>query len=240
MVQGKREATMGIRFARSNLLIGPIIGALLVACGGGGGGAPTSQSSTATAASTPTPTPTASVTVAGAGPSGGPGGGGGNTVTLAWTENVDRSGSGATDLVSQTYKAVAQLTLTRVDVGSWTITGQAVVNGSFKEDFKSNCSHYTDNASGSGTVDVSGGLEAADGSYQFNLDILGATGSNATVRDDSPCGGPNNAETTEWPIAEANSGGDGTYTDLHNITGTWTKPRTGGNETLTWDLAPPN
>jgi hypothetical protein len=236
---------MRIRFVRSNLLIGPIIGALLVACGGGGGGTPASQ------ASTPTPTPTASATVGGAVPSGGGGsggsggpgggsGGGGNTVTLAWSENVDRSGSGATDLVTQDYKAVARLTLTRVDVGSWTIAGQALVSGSFKEDYKSDCSHYTDNASGSGTVDVSGGLEAVDGSYQFHLDILGVTGSNATVRDDSPCGGPNNAETTEWPIARANSGGDGTYTDLHHITGTWTKPRTGGNETLSWDLALPD
>ena len=239
-MQGQREATMGIRFAQSNLLIGPIIGALLVACGGGGGGTPVGQSST------PTPTATASATVGGSsgvggsGGAGGAGGAGSSTVTLAWTEKVDRSGSGATDLVTQDYKAVAHLTLTRVDVGAWTITGRADVSGSFKEDFKSDCAHYTDNASGSGTVDVSGGLEAVDGSYQFHLDILGVTGSNATVRDDSPCGGPNNAETTEWTIAPANSGGDGTYTDLHHITGTSTKPRTGGNETLNWDLSLPD
>ena len=240
-MQGQWEATMGIRFAQSNLLIGPIIGALLVACGGGGGGTPVGQSTTLTP--TATASATASATVGGSavsGVSGGSGGAGSSIVTLAWTEKADRSGSGATDLVTQDYKAVAHLTLTRVDVGAWTITGRADVSGSFKEDFKSDCAHYTDNASGSGTVDVSGGLEAVDGSYQFHLDILGVTGSNATVRDDSPCGGPNNAETTEWTIAPASPGGDGTYADLHHITGTSTKLRTGGDETLTWDLSLPD
>jgi hypothetical protein len=238
MSAANQEAWMRTRSVGSKLLIGPIVCSLLLACGGSAPGADPS----------PTPTPTASPSIGGAGGGGvtgggggaGGAGGGGNTVTYMWTETVDRSAPGVFDIVHQEYKAVAQVTLTHVDIYSWEITGRAEVSGVFTEDFKSDCAHYTDDAAGRGTVDVTGGLEASDGAYQFYVDILGATGTNATVRDDSACGGPNNAETTEWSIGSTTQGGDGDYTDIHHITGTWTRPREGGTETLTWDLTLPD
>jgi hypothetical protein len=175
--------------------------------------------------------------------SGGPDG----TIARKWSESVTQTGSGTSSVITQQYTAVARVSLRKVDEGAWTITGTATISSTFTSDWKSNqatalgpCSaHYTDNASASGTVDVEGGLEAGDGFYQFYVSIPGVDGSNATVRDDSGCNGPNNQETTPWSAAPITASGSGDMTNERIISGSSSEPRQGGEDTLTWSFTLP-
>jgi hypothetical protein len=211
---------------------------LLAACGTGTTGVP------------PTPTPTPSPTIQGGGvPGGQPGGGGGtgggagSSITRAWSETVKDSGGGTTSVIHQEYKAAVRLTLTKVDIGNYEITGTASISGVFTSDYTSQqtsvlgpCNvHYTDNASGGGSVAVDGGLEARDGFYQFTVNIPGLDGSNDTVRDDSGCNGTNIRETTPWSVAPDRVGGSGEYTG-NAISGTTSRPRQGGQDVTTWSF----
>lgn len=220
---------------------------LLAACGPVVPGASSEPTPSPSPSPSSSPSPSPSVITGGGGgggggASGGVGGGGGgtNSAVRRWSETVDRSGGGVQDVVHQEYEAAIRFSLTLTDAssGSYDITGRADITSAFTEDMKSACSHYTDDASGSGSTDVRGGLEARDGMYQFHLEVDGLTGSNNTVRDDSPCSGPNNRETTEWPIAPITCFGEGTHSGKH-LVGSMSTPREGGQDVCSWDFTLP-
>jgi hypothetical protein len=179
----------------------------------------------------------------GAGAAGGAGGAGSNSITHVWSEEVMQSGGGIKSLIRQQYKAVVSVTLTKVDLHAWTLTGQATIAGAYTSDYESRqttplgpCNvHYTDNASGGGSVAVDGGLEASDGFYQFHVNIGGLDGSNETVRDDSGCNGTNIRETTPWSVAPDRVGGSGDYTG-NAISGSERNPREGGQDVVSWSI----
>jgi hypothetical protein len=215
-----------------------LVAILLAACTGTPGAATTEVE--------PTSSPSTQVGAVPGGPPGGGGGGGGagggdSSVTREWSETVTESGGGVRSVIHQEYKAVVRVTLTKVDIHAWTITGQATITAAFTSDYESRMTtplgpcnvHYTDDASGGGTVAVEGGLEASDGTYQFHVNIPGLDGTNDTVRDDSGCNGSNNRETTPWSVAPDLVGGSGQYTGS-SISGSFTKPREGGQDAATW------
>lgn len=176
-----------------------------------------------------------------------PGGGAASSITRSWSESVTQRGSGTSSVITQRYTATVRVSLTKVDVGAWTITGTADIDSAFTSDWVSQqtsslgpCNvHYTDDAKASGTVAVEGGLEASDGFYQFYVNIPGVEGSNATVRDDSGCNGPNNLETTPWSAAPITASGSGEMTGPRTISGNSRAPREGGEDTLTWSFSLP-
>jgi hypothetical protein len=180
----------------------------------------------------------------GPGGAGGAGGGGPNTLTRKWNTVVNTSGDGSSSVVTEDSLAEVHFTLTKVDIGSWTITGTAAVTGSFTSDFQSHTvtslgpcdTHYTDNASGAGTGAVTGGLEARDGFYNFYIAIPGVDGSNDTVRDDSGCFGPNDRETTPWSVSSSTPTESGNMTDPDHISGSTNTPTAGGSEVITWSI----
>jgi hypothetical protein len=147
------------------------------------------------------------------------------TVTRTWSERVEQSGDNDHSLITQSYEAVVQVSSNQVDVGAWELFGNAELISSYTSDYKSHTTsplgpcniHYTDDAKGNGTVQVTGGLEAGDGFYQFHVQIPGLDGNNETVRDDSGCSGPNNSETTPWSVALITAGGSGDLTDPNHI-----------------------
>ena len=181
--------------------------------------------------------------VSGAVPGSGPAG----TITRSWSESVTQRGSGTSSVITQQYAATVNVSLTKVDEGAWTITGPASIVSAFTSDWVSNqtsplgpCNvHYTDNAGASGTVDVEGDLEARDGFYQFYVNIPGVDGSNATVRDDSGCNGPNNQETTPWSAAPITASGSGEMTGSRTISGSSSEPRQGGEDKVIWSFSLP-
>ena len=168
---------------------------------------------------------------------------------MKWSERVVQSGVGDSSVITQAYTATILVSLTDAGPGGWTLAGRADITSTFTSDFVGNritiqgapCKvHYTDDASNSGTVDVEGGLEARDGFYQFHVDVPGLDGgSNNTVRDDSPCGGPNDLETTEWSVAPTTPGGNGDLIDPLHISGSSSQPREGGEDTITWSFTLP-
>jgi hypothetical protein len=157
-------------------------------------------------------------------------------------------GGGTSSVITQRYMATVRVSLTKVDEGAWTITGTANIESAYTSDWVSNqtsplgpCNvHYTDDAMASGTVDVEGGLEARDGFYQFHVNIPGVDGSNATVRDDSGCHGPNNHETTPWSAAPITASGSGEMAGSRTISGSSSTPRTGGEDKVTWSFSLPD
>jgi hypothetical protein len=165
------------------------------------------------------------------------------TVKRRWEEIVEQAGEGMESKTVQFYEAVVQISSVQVDVGAWELSGNADIVSTFTSDYKSRTTsplgpcnvHYTDDAKGSGSVAVEGGLEAGDGFYQFHVNVPGLDGSNDTVRDDSGCRGPNNRETTPWPVAPITVGGSGDLTDPDHISGS-SETRDGAKETVTWDL----
>ena len=183
----------------------------------------------------------------GAGSGAAAGGGPDGSITRTWSESVTQLGSGTSSVITQQYKAVVSVSLSKVDEGAWTISGPANVSSTFTSDWKSNqtsplgpCNvHYTDNASAMGSVQVEGGLEARDGFYQFHVNIPGVDGSNDTVRDDSGCNGPNNQETTPWAAAPITAAGSGDMTDARTISGSSSEPRTGGEDSVSWSFTLP-
>jgi len=166
------------------------------------------------------------------------------TVTRTWSERVEQSGDGVHSLITQSYEAVVRISSNQVDVGGWELFGNAELISSYTSDYESHTTtslgpcniHYTDDAKGNGTVQVTGGLETGDGFYQFHVYIPGLDGSNETVRDDSGCSGPNNSETTPWSVAPMPAGGSGDLIDPNHISGSTTQPRQGGEDSVTWDL----
>lgn len=184
-------------------------------------------------------------------PGGGSGiaGGGGpdGSITRRWSESVTQTGSGTSSVITQQYTALVSVSLSKVDEGAWTISGQASITSTYTSDWTSNqtsvlgpCSvHYTDRASASGAVDVDGGLEAYDGFYQFHVNIPAIDGSNATVRDDSGCNGSITRETTPWSAAPTTAGGSGEMIGPRTISGSTSEPRQGGEDTLSWSLTLP-
>jgi hypothetical protein len=174
-------------------------------------------------------------------------GGANGSITRKWSESVTQTGGGTSSVITQQYLAVVSVSLSKVDEGGWTISGPASISSAYTSDWRSDqtsalgpCNvHYTDNASASDTVDVEGGLEARDGFYQFYVNIPGADGSNATVRDDSGCNGPNNQETTPWSAAPITASASGDMTDARTISGSSSTPRQGGEDTLTWSFTLP-
>ena len=238
------------------LCLGLLVLAVLSACGG----ETASESQSLSPCPTPaevTSDPSAAVLVqclAGTGVGGQAGGsgaaaGGGpdGSITRTWSESVTQSGGGTSSVITQQYTAAVSVSLTKVDEGAWTITGPASIVSAFTSDWVSNqtsslgpCNvHYTDDARASGTVDVEGGLEARDGFYQFYVNIPGVDGSNATVRDDSGCNGPNNQETTPWSAAPITASGSGEMTSPRTISGSSSEPRQGGEDTVTWSFSLP-
>jgi hypothetical protein len=238
------------------LCLGLLVVAALSACGG------ETASESPSASPCPSPAevtsdqaaPSSSNCLAGTGPGSQPGGGAGaggggpdGSITRTWSESVTQSGSGTSSVITQQYTAVVSVSLTKVDEGAWTITGPASISSAFTSDWVSNqtsslgpCNvHYTDNAGASGTVDVEGGLEARDGFYQFYVNIPGVDGSNATVRDDSGCNGPNNQETTPWSAAPFTASGSGEMTGSRTISGGSSEPRQGGEDKVTWSFSLP-
>ncbi len=235
--------------------LGVLIVAVLSACG--------AETETASESPSPLPCPSSAeppddassssgcVSGAGgqsAGGSAAVGGGGPNgSITRRWSESVTQIGDGTSSVITQQYLAIVRVSLSKVDEGAWTISGSASISSAYTSDWKSNqvsalgpCNvHYTDNASASDTVDVEGGLEARDGFYQFYVSIPGADGSNATVRDDSGCNGPNNQETTPWSAAPITASGSGDMTDARTISGSSSTPRQNGEDTLTWSFTLP-
>lgn len=205
--------------ARGSFLL--VLG-LVAACGGGAAPPPTAEASEDSA------------------PAGGSWSG---TVTRRWEEIVEQTGEGMESKTAQFYEVVVRLSSAQVDVGAWELTGDAEIVSTFTSDYKSSTTsslgpcnvHYTDDAKGSGTVEVEGGLEAGDGLYQFHVNVPGLDGSNETVRDDSGCRGPNKTETTPWPVAPIRLGGSGDLTDPDHISGS-TETQNGAKETVTWDL----
>lgn len=184
----------------------------------------------------------------GTGPAAG-GGGSDGSIIRRWSESVTQSGDGFSSVVTQQYTALVQVTLTKVDFGGWEITGPAEVTSSFTSDVTRRLAtvlgapcnvHYTDAASGTGTVTVTGGLEARDGFYQFRVDIPGVDGGNDTVRNDSACDGPNDRETTLWQVAPITAGGSGDFADSDHISGSSSEPREGGEDTVTWSFTLPD
>lgn len=205
--------------------LGALVVAVLSACG----------AKPETASESPSPPPAAR----GGGPDG--------SITRNWSETVTQSGGGTSSVITQQYMAVIRVSLSKVDEGAWTISGPASISSTYTSDWRSNqasalgpCNvHYTDNASASDTVAVEGGLEARDGFYQFHVNIPGADGSNATVRDDSGCNGPNNRETTPWSAAPTTASASGDITDARTISGSLSTPRRDGEDTLTWNFTLP-
>jgi hypothetical protein len=179
--------------------------------------------------------------------SGAAGGGPDGTITRTWSDSVTQLGSGTSSVVNQRYTAVVSVSLSKVDEGAWTISGSANISSTYTNDWKSNqtsslgpCNvHYTDNASASDTVSVEGGLEARDGFYNFYVNVPGVEGSNATVRDDSGCNGPNDSETTPWSTAPMTASGSGEMTSPRTISGSSSEPRQNGEDTLTWRFTLP-
>ena len=178
-----------------------------------------------------------------AGP-GGPGPGGpGGSILSKWDERAEVIGGDTSSVITQQYAATVDVTLTQVDIGSWTLTGTADITSSYTSDFEAHfttplgpCNqHYTDAASAVGSVDVEGGLEARDGFYQFYVNIGGLDGANDTVRDDSGCNGTTTQETTPWSVAPVFVGESGAFSGTH-FSGSTSEPREGGAETLTWDF----
>ncbi|HEX5589917.1 MAG TPA: hypothetical protein VFX65_06480 [Candidatus Limnocylindrales bacterium] len=253
-----------MRSALRRTLVASLV--VLAGCGSGASGSPDGVRATvtpsATSLGTPSPEicpststdPAASAGATGcpsgggaSGPGAGAGGSGGSghdgTLTKAWSESVAEQGDGVSSLITQDYRAVAAITLTKVDIGAWTISGWADVTSSYTSDFESHftsalgpCdSHYTDDASGGGRVDVDGGLEARDGFYQFYVNIGGLDGSNATVRDDSGCSGTNTSEVVPWSVAPTTVGGSGEYTGT-TLSGSQSVPRTGGQDMTAWTI----
>lgn len=182
-----------------------------------------------------------------AGASGAVPGGAASSITRSWSESVTQLGSGTSSVITQQYAATVNVSLTKVDEGAWTITGDANIVSAFTSDWVSRqtsslgpCNvHYTDDAMASGTVVVEGGLEARDGFYQFYVNIPGVDGSNATVRDDSGCNGPNNQETTPWSAAPITASGSGELTSPRTISGSSSAPREGGEDRVTWSFTLP-
>jgi hypothetical protein len=175
------------------------------------------------------------------------GGGPDGSITRRWSESVTQSGGGTSGVVTQQYMAVVEVSLSNVGDGGWTISGPASISSTYTSDYRNNqtsslgpCNvHYTDNASASDTVAVEGGLEARDGFYNFYVNIPGADGSNATVRDDSGCNGPNKQETTPWSAAAITVSGSGDMTDARTISGGSSTPRENGEDTVTWTFTLP-
>lgn len=184
-------------------------------------------------------------TGAGSGAAGG--GGPDGSITHTWSESVTQTGDGTSSVITQRYTAVVSVSLTEVDEGAWTISGPASVTSSYTNDWKSNqtttlgpCNvHYTDNATAMGSVQVEGGLEARDGFYQFYVNIPAVDGSNDTVRDDSGCNGSIQREMTPWMAAAITAGGSGDLTDPRTLSGSSSRPRTGGEDTVSWRFALP-
>jgi hypothetical protein len=240
------------RFALAALLATVVAG-----CGAGSGEPGASSLTTQIPAASPTASPPVGGTGGGGtggggtggggtgggtgGGGGGSGGGGANTVVYQWQDATDRSGNGVQDLLTSSYRAVVAVTLTKTDTYAYDIKATAAVSATFTEDYTSNCSHYTDDASGSGTVSGQGGLQAGDvgETYEFFIDLLGATGTNHTVRDDSPCNGPNYADDPEWPVPPVHVSASDSVADPHHIWGTMAIPRDGGTESVTWDFVLP-
>ncbi len=237
--------------------LGVLTVAVLSACGGEPGTETASESSRAppcpSAAEPPDDASSSSRCLSGVGgQSGGAsasvgGGGPDGSITRKWSESVTQSGGGTSSVITQQYTAVVNVSLNKVDEGAWTISGSASISSTYTSDWTSNqvsslgpCNvHYTDNASASATVDVEGGLEAYDGFYQFHVNIPGAEGSNATVRDDTGCNGPNKQETTPWSAAPITASGSGEMTGARSISGGSSEPRQGGEDTLTWSFTLP-
>lgn len=175
--------------------------------------------------------------------SGGPDG----SITRRWSESVTQSGSGTSSVITQEYRAAVEVSLSKVDEGAWIISGPASISSAYTSDWRSNqtsslgpCNaHYTDDASATGTVDVEGGLEARDGSFQFHVNIPGVDGSNVTVRDDSGCNGPNKQETAPWSVAPITASGSGDMTGARTISGRSSTPRENGEDTVTWTFTIP-
>lgn len=165
------------------------------------------------------------------------------TVTRKWEESVERLGEGMESKTTQIYEATVRISSNQVDVGAWELSGDAEIVSTFTSDYKSSTTtplgpcnvHYTDDAKGTGTVEVKGGLEAGDGFYQFHVNVAGLEGTNETVRDDSGCRGPNKSETTPWPVAPVTVGGSGEMGDADHISGS-SETQNGAKETVTWEL----
>ncbi len=241
------------------LCLGLLAVAVLSACGGETASESASLSPCPTPAEVTSdqaaPSPSSSTCLAGTGPGSQPGGGSGaaggggpdGSITRTWSESVTQSGGGTSSVITQEYTAVVSVSLSKVDDGAWTITGPASISSAFTSDWVSNqtsplgpCNvHYTDKAGASGTVEVEGGLEARDGFYQFYVNIPGVDGSNATVRDDSGCNGPNKSETTPWSAAPITASGSGEMTSSRTISGSSSEPRTGGEDKVTWSFSLP-
>jgi len=240
------------------ICLGLLVVAVLSACGGGTASESATRSpcpSSEVTSDQPAPSPASANCVAGTGAGGqaggasgaAPGGGSASSITRTWSERVMERGSGTSSVITQQYTAAVSVSLTKVDEGAWTITGTASIVSAFTSDWVSNqtsslgpCNvHYTDDAMASGTVDVEGGLEARDGFYQFYVNIPGVDGSNATVRDDSGCNGPNNHETTPWSAASIMASGSGEMTGSRTIAGSSSKPRQGGEDKVTWSFSLP-
>jgi hypothetical protein len=157
---------------------------------------------------------------------------------------VTQSGGGVTSVIHQEYKAVVLVDLTKVDVRAWTIAGKATITAKFTSDYESHMTsplgpcnvHYTDDSSGGGSVDVEGGMEAGDGTYEFHVNIPGLDGTNNSVRDDSGCFGGTSRETTTWSIAPDTVGGSGKYTG-NTFSGSTSKPREGGKDAASWTFS---
>jgi len=230
--------------------------AVLSACGGETASESQSLSPcpSSTEATLDLPAPSSDRCVEGAGAGGQAGGASGavpggaaSSITRSWSESVIQRGSGTSSVITQQYAATVIVSLTKVDVGAWTIAGTATIMSAFTSDWVSQqtsslgpCNvHYTDDAKASGTVVVEGGLEASDGFYQFYVNIPGVDGSNATVRDDSGCNGPNNQETTPWSAAQMMASGSGDMTGSRAISGSSSVPREGGDDTVTWSFSLP-
>ncbi len=195
--------------------------------GGGGGGAPGGAGGAGSAAG---------------------GAGGGNTITRVWTEIAEVSDGSTYSLIEQSYRAVVQVNLSGGD-GSWAFTGSAQITATYSSEYRTKledlagapCTvHFTDDATASGAVQVDGGLEARDGFYEFHVNVPGIdTGTNATVRDDSACGGTNISETTPWSAAPITAGGSGEYSGT-SISGSESAPRLGGTDSTTWSFTLPS
>jgi len=148
-------------------------------------------------------------------------GGAASSITRSWSESVIQRGSGTSSVITQQYAATVIVSLTKVDVGAWTIAGTATIMSAFTSDW------------------VSQQTSSSDGFYQFYVNIPGVDGSNATVRDDSGCNGPNNQETTPWSAAQMMASGSGDMTGSRAISGSSSVPREGGDDTVTWSFSLP-
>jgi hypothetical protein len=232
---------------------------VLAACGAGGPGAispgaPACPTPAIDDRLEPEPSPTLcpSGSGDGQGGQGGQGGqagaGGGNTIMRVWTEIAEVSDGSTYSLIEQSYRAVVQVNLSGGD-GSWAFTGSAQITATYSSEYRTKledlagapCTvHFTDDATASGAVQVDGGLEARDGFYEFHVNVPGIdTGTNATVRDDSACGGTNISERTPWSAAPITAGGSGEYSGT-SISGSESAPRLGGTDSTTWSFTLPS